>query len=259
MCAWKKTVFGLIGAVFSSASFAGAWIPPEAPIAVEPVSFWRPLVTLSGGGLWTTHAGKSQVFPIIDSSRYSYAIDNGNQSKGIFGAFGGVEFALNPMWALQLGVSYYQAGKFHPSGILTQGVDPQSSDQFAYGYNIQSRQVLAESKLLMNYRERFHPYISLGLGGAFNKASNYHVTYPRFLTFTPKFEDASKTSFSYNLGAGLDFDVTSHIRVGVGYRFADLGKVSLGQGRIDTTPINSTLNQSNFYTNQVLAQLSFLY
>ena len=65
---------------------------------------------------------------------------------------------------------------FTARGLLTQGPDAGSSDIYNYQYNITSRQLLAESKLLFNWHERYHPYALMGLGEAFNKASSYQTT-----------------------------------------------------------------------------------
>jgi hypothetical protein len=46
--------------------------------------------------------------------------------------------------------------------------------------------------------------------------------------------------------------------VGIGYRFADLGNVSLGSGYVDVTPFTPVLAQQHLYAQEVLAQLSYL-
>lgn len=218
----------------------------------------RPLVTLSGGEVFSSHVGQSQTFPEIEGSFYSYSANNANQSRGLYGSFIGAEWGFNPCWALQFGVGYYQASAFTARGLLTQGPDAGSSDIYNYQYNITSRQLLAESKLLFNWHERYHPYALMGLGEAFNKASSYQTTVPPFLTFTPMFNSHTTKSFTYAVGLGLDVDVVRHVRAGLGYRFTDLGKVNLGAGSIDTTSIGNSLTQNHMCANEVLAQLTFI-
>jgi hypothetical protein len=55
----------------------------------------------------------------------------------------------------------------------------------------------------------------------------------------------------------VDFPCNS--RIGIGYRFTDLGKVHLGRGVIDTTQIPGTLQQSHFYNHEILVQLTYLF
>lgn len=255
---WKKVVYSLNGLIFSSGALAAGWAPTTPPPPENLAPFWRPVITLSGGVFWPTQLGKSQEF-FLEPSTYTYNTHKNNQGRGIFGGFGGLEFTLNPMWAMQLGASYYQTSSMNTSGVVHQGIDLPSSDNFNYHYDLTSRQVLAEGKLLMNNFERFHPYVSLGLGASFNRASNYNVHIPNSITFSPKFADYSNNSFSYSVGTGVDMDIIPHLRLGLGYRFADLGKANLGAGRIDNVPISHTLQQSNLYTNQLLAQLTWVF
>lgn len=218
---------------------------------------WRPILSVTGGVAITENTGRSQTLPIIDSSLYAYQANNSDQSKVLFGGLVGVEMMIDPAWAFQLGLSYYQPATFTAKGQLTQGADPQSSDVFDYQYDMISRQLLLETKILFTWC-RYHPYFSMGLGVGFNSAENYEVDFPPFLTFTPIFSNHSTETFTYNVGVGLDVDLDANWRIGLGYRFTDLGKVGLGNGMIDTVPTHSTLSQGRWYANEVVAQLTFL-
>lgn len=66
------------------------------------------------------------------------------------------------------------------------------------------------------------------------------------------------TAFSYAIGIGIDADLSSHVRIGAGYRFSDLGQIKLGNATIDTTSASGTLSQAHLYTNEILAQLTFM-
>lgn len=227
--------------------------------ASENCCFFHPLMTFASGAAFTTHAGQSQTFPEIDSSFYTYSADRSRQTQGLFGGFAGTEFKVHPNWSLQLGLAYYQV-EFSGRGTVTQGADLSSSDQFVYHYDMLVQQALVESKLLFNCLNQFHPYFALGLGAAFNRANNYQVNItPSFSTFSPNFADHTQRSFSYSTGVGIDMDVPQHWRFGLGYRFANLGKVKLGQGYIDTVAIPSTLSQSRLYTHEVIAQLTYIF
>ena len=79
-----------------------------------------------------------------------------------------------------------------------------------------------------------------------------------FNTFTREYSDNTESSFTYSLGLGVDMDITEHLRLGVGYRFADLGKVRLGDAEINTTEVAGTLSQDHLYANEILVQLSLV-
>lgn len=222
---------------------------------------WHPIATIGGGVSISSDIGESKNFPILNPTTdefYYYTINSATQTSGLLDAFLGAEWNLRPNWALQAGIGYNQASPFSASGTFVQGADVETEDTYNYRYGILLRQLLIEGKLLYSIKEYFHPYVLVGLGAAFNKAYNYYTTVPRFLTFTRMYSNNSTTSFSYALGIGLDYDVTSQIRLGLGYRFADLGKVELGSAVIDTTSVSGTLSQSNLYTNEVLVQFTWV-
>lgn len=222
--------------------------------------FWNPFITLIGGASFNSKAGQSKYFPATNEvfSYYNYHDYNIRQTDSIFGGSVGSEFLLNPKWALQGSISYYQPSTFNVKGIVTQGVDTSSENQYSYKYAIQVHQLLIESKLLYNL-QYYHPYLSAGVGTAWNKSKNYTVNIqPPFTTFSNQFKDGTHASFSYSLGFGVDRNITEYVRLGVGYRFTDFGSSETGHGIIDTVRTSHALSQSHLYTNLLLAQFTVL-
>lgn len=221
------------------------------------------VLSLGVGGAFSSDLDKSRTFTILNPATdefYIYKSNNSNQSHWLVDAFAGVEWQACPLYAVQLGLGYNQTWNFEENGTFLQGADVQSQDEFNYHFNIKTSQVLAEGKFLYHDNKWFfHPYLTAGLGAAFNEVSDYTTNVPPFLTFTRVYEDHTETSFSYMVGIGIDFDVFENFRLGVGYRFTDLGAVKLGGARINTTTVNGSLGQNHFYVNQVLAQITFLH
>lgn len=218
------------------------------------------IIALTGGIAWAS-PGVSQSFT-DDDSLYDYDIGDSSQTVGLWGAFVGGEFFISRDMSIQAGLSYYQTGNFEVEGTVTQGVDPGSSEIYNYEYSIISRQILIEGKLLGSFINNWiHPYISVGLGASFNSVHDYDAVvdtpFP-FATFTPQFDGNTNISFSYNLGFGVDFDVATFMRLGLGYRYTDLGQANLGDGMINTAPISNTLEQANLRAQEVFAQLTFV-
>jgi len=221
---------------------------------------WHPVLALGAGAASTSNLGQSQSFPIQNPTTdefYYYFANRPTQTSGLFDGFLGTEWRFRPKWALQMGLDYNQASPFSAKGTFQQGADALSADTYSYHYAVLTRQILAEGKLLYTVK-CFHPYLFGGLGVAVNSAYNYYTNVPPFLTFTRMYANNTTTSFSYAVGVGVDKDLTSHLRAGVGYRFAGLGRVKLGIPTIDTTRVSGTLSQSHLYANELLAQLTWI-
>lgn len=257
----KKTGDQRIGSVLliaicmltASIAQGGAMGPTVAP--------WHAVLSVGGGVAFTSNVGNSRTFPIINpitDEYYIYRAKNSSHTTGLFDAFAGVEWLFNFPWSVQLGVAYDQIGNLNAHGRFIQGADLSSQNVFRYHYRVIARQLLGEGKLLYNYKEIYHPYLLVGLGGSFNQAKHFRTNVPPFLTFTREYANKSTNSFSYDLGLGIDFDLSSRIRLGVGYRYADFGKISLGSAIIDTTPVRGTLSRSHFNTNEILGQITLV-
>ena len=223
------------------------------------VKLWQPVIGLGGGISSSYNLGRVQTFPILNpitDEFYIYSNQHRAQTKGLFEAFLGFEHLLYSNWLLQAGLAYDQAGSFKTNGTLTQGADEPSSNQYHYQFKTVTRQVLAQAKLMHPYRNTFYPYMLLGLGGSINSSSEFSTSVPQFLTFTREYRHNTSRSFAFRVGAGIDVAVAPQVRLGIGYRFAGLGKLSLGSASIDGIHVAGTLSQPNLYANEVLIQLT---
>ena len=248
-------VLSLLIILFGSAVYADG-------ILSEPIQKqWYPVIGLGGGISSTTNLGRSQTFPIINpvtDEYYVYSPQSGAQTKGLFEAFLGAEHPIFSTWLLQGGIAYTQTGSDQINGSLVQGADALSADQYTYKFNAITRQILAQAKLMQPWHDKFYPYFLLGLGASFNSASNFSTSVPPFLTFTREYQNNQSISFAYRVGVGIDVDISQHVRLGVAYRFVDLGSVNLGSASIDNVSVLGKLSQSNLYANEALIQLTYI-
>ncbi|MES2217102.1 MAG: porin family protein [Pseudomonadota bacterium] len=222
---------------------------------------WRPFFTVTGGAAMNSDAGDSKNFPAQNDifSYFNYTANHRTQTRFIGGGFLGAEISLYPLWSLQSGISYYQPSAFHANGTLIQGTDIDSQNQYQYEYLIQSYQLLFENKLLYHW-QRYFPYITAGLGAAWNNVGSFQADIqPPFTTFSNQFQSHNNTSFSYLLGFGVDVAVTDNLRLGIGYRFTDFGAANTGTAVLAQTNTNYTLNQSHLYSNEILGQLTVVF
>lgn len=256
----KKTICSLVGCLLStSLATAGDMGPVAAP---SPT--FRPVIA-AFGGFANINMNHSQRFIGTDDDVFSYQSRSHNQTNGLVGGFLGAELPFaNANFSMQAGVAYTYYGNNTLRGDNGVGIMPSTTTFYHYHYRVQTQQVAAVGKLLTTFHTILHPYALVGLGAAFNHAGNFDADTQQIgnLNLTPNFRSHSRSSFSYNLGLGLDADVNDHVRVGLGYQWSDLGKASLGAGRIVfnqyTFPVSFTLNTRQLYANQLIAQISYL-
>jgi opacity protein-like surface antigen len=231
------------------------------------VSSWiaegnHPVMSLGAGAYVTSNVGNSQNFPIqnpITDSYYNYSVNQASQEAAFLSLFLGREWLISDRyWLLQAGLEYTETTGLQVSGNLTQGAEVVSQNHYSYKYNTITRQLLIDGKILYTCQHIFHPYIFAGLGTSVNQASDYTTTVPPDLTFTKQYKSNNSISFSYALGFGVDVEIHDRLRLGIGYRFTDLGKVSLGSATIDGTSVPGTLSQNHLYANELIAQLSLV-
>lgn len=216
-----------------------------------------PVLKLTAG-VASAELGQNHLFSIGDN-QFDYSANQHSYTEFFPGAFLGVEIPIQAKMNIQVGISYSQLPIFPENGILTQGVDAQSADQYGYNFDIRSQQVLAEGKLLWHPYANLNPYLLFGIGAAFNEASAYKTSLGcTNLSLTPSFGNASNTALSYSLGLGMDVDVVKNFRLGVGYRFTSLGTSELANGYVGNTPINHKLQESNLHLQEFVIELTYI-
>jgi opacity protein-like surface antigen len=226
----------------------------------------RPLITVGAGIAFTNSVGDSEYFAETGepgvTEYYDYSPKGDTQNKGLIDLLVGAEWAFNPNWALQAGLGYNQVGTYTAKGTLSQGfVGLGSPEVYSYQYNIALQSLLVEGKVLytLNQNPHLHPYVSFALGGARNKAYAFETSVNPQETSTRNYQGNAKNSFTYAAGLGLDVDVTKHTRVGLGYRYADLGRVELGDANVNGVPVSGTIDQRRLHANEALAQFTYLF
>jgi opacity protein-like surface antigen len=114
---------------------------------------------------------------------------------------------------------------------------------------------------------RVHPFLSGGVGVAFNRTGAITYSFPSLgtgdTTITPA---GTSTDFAWSLGAGLGIDLTDRLGMELAYRYVDLGTVETAPGDIIITregrdvlniPIDST--KAALKAHEVLFSLVYRY
>ncbi|OYV54652.1 MAG: hypothetical protein B7X00_01125 [Legionella sp. 21-45-4] len=242
-----------------------AFCNDEDPIAY---SFnLRPVVALSGGYA-SLNPGNSQLLPSVNQVPQNSHQAQG-KNTGFVGGLLGVETLLPwsgpwPDYFIQTGIEYNYFGSVNATGYNTVSTSPSSLVVYHYAYSLQSQQVLASAKGFATYHKRFHPYVLVGLGAAFNQLGPYAITdeEPGALDLVSTTSNTNTTQFSYALAAGFDADVDNSWRVGCGYRYSNLGQARQGSGVIAVNniqyPASFSVGASHAFANQFLVQVTYL-
>lgn len=228
-------------------------------------SGFLPVYTIAGGiGLHTINQ-KAQSYTGSDDNVFQYYSTKGNDGVGMGGIFIGLEHPLQwPGFFMQGGLELNAFSQGNVKGDHLVGIEPGTSTLYHYRYGIKTQQLLAVAKFFSTFREIYHPNLSVGLGGAFNRATSFSANAAETgsINLTAQFGDHTQSALSYSLGLGMDADISQRLRLGLGYRFSDIGKTSLGMGTVGINDYKEitrfTINSRNNYMNLFMAQLSYL-
>lgn len=225
---------------------------------------FHPLVSVLAGIsiLQTQH---SQSYIGTDDGVFTYRNRNHSETAGLAGIYVAMEKQLaQPHCLLQTGLELLHIGEATFRGFHLAGNEPETSTAYHYQYRLHAQQLLVVTKLLKTYRQIYHPYVSLGLGASFNHQSNFNaLSYETgSINLTPTFSANTHTAFAYQLGLGVDTNLSEHVRMGIGYQFSNLGRATFKNGRVIfnnysfPSPFNLAID--NNYSNQFIAQLTYL-
>lgn len=227
---------------------------------LNKINAWRGVVALGLGAAFSSHIGGSAFFPIrppVSSQLFLYSPNRSTQGSALFDAFVGAELPIWPFnW--QIGLGFKQAWNWNSHGSLLQGPTFAAANAFPYHYDILTRQVLVETKLLYELLKCYRPYILFAAGQSFNEATGFATIVPAPL-MTRVYKDNTERSYTYMVGVGLDVNVLDYLRFGLGYRFGDLGQVQLGHARLNNLRVTGLISQNHLYVNEVLGQVTLLF
>jgi opacity protein-like surface antigen len=228
----------------------------------------HPVFSVQGGYASINAGGNNSSFGGSDTDIFTYSNSKKSKNTGFIGMFAGAEHVLpwlsSPALTFQAGVEYNSFGNMNIKGINTVGIEPVTATLYNYNYTFQTQQILGLFKLFVTTFERFHLYGEAGLGAAINQLSHYNPTTAQTgnINITPQFNNHSQTQFSYSLGLGVETDITKNVRIGVGYRYSNFGTPNLGNGLVTfgnyQAAVPFTIGNSNSYTNQFIARISYV-
>lgn len=218
----------------------------------------RPVVSLGVGPDAPLFSDTAQNLMLLPPNHNQYTSSNAGTVTTVGTAFAGVEFLLSKEYFWQLGASYYYMGNYRVDGEVSRFINP-SFSAFSYTYQINTQRVMVESKLMATWNEDLHPYVTAGIGSAFNESFRYqeYTNWGSLVTDHAPFTKNTTTNFSGSLGAGADLDLSKHIRIGFKYLHSWLGGASLGP--IVNQPTPDVLFIPDIKTNEFIFQGTYVF
>lgn len=257
-----KTIASLVCVILSqSVSIAGSMGSAEnSSVGMTPV------ITLFGGTSFFNLKYPTKTYIGTSDDVFKYYHTQQNKTTGMLGGFLGVEHPfLKPGLSMQTGIEYSAYQHRIVKGSHSVGIEPSTYTNYQYQYNWQTNQLLVIGKVLYTVLEICRPYLSVGLGAAFNHSNAFRVDTQQAgsTNVAPIFQNRSQAAFSYGLALGVDAQASQHIRLGMGYRFTSIGKSVLNKAWLTNNryrqPVPFSLSTSNIYANQLIAQVTYLF
>ncbi len=132
----------------------------------------------------------------------------------------------NPWFpSVNMGLQHRYTSPINVFGVsLTPSVNPTPT---SYNYRLQQESWLLMSKADIYKWKRLMPYIALGLGASFNRISQLFINSAMFGNQLGGSTNLT-SDFSYNVGAGIDYQVKDDFWLTLGYFYDNFGKNKVG-------------------------------
>lgn len=226
---------------------------------VQPLNQWF----IGFGAGWMSPFGTDQTnfSPSgIPGFPYDAYVVNNTKTSTQISAFAGYQWRRDSEWipATSLSFEYIYTFPLSLDGdILVNNL--QDSRNFNYKYDISQQIPMAKLKLDLYRWQKFMPYVSGGIGVAFNRVYNYSQNaIPGATLMIKRFGYTSTTTsqFAGSVGAGIDYWINYNSQISLGYELAYYGKARTGGGQ---GPLNGTRLETNFNSNAVVLKGTYFF
>lgn len=234
----------------------------KPPMITEPQSTAHWFVGVGAGAQFPTSLDKMLVnngsgLP-APYNQDSYGVNN--DSGAVFSLSGGRRWERDSYWLpmYSFGISWQHYFNTEAGDTIMQYSDPKFLN-YNYSWNLKSDLLLGTAKINIVQYGQWSPYINGGIGGAYVNTSGYSETALSGVTprVSPGFASNTSTQFAYQVGTGVDLQVTPQIMLSLGYNYQNLGSLSSGPGV--GTWSSSTLNSGSYGSNEILVSMNYLF
>lgn len=171
----------------------------------------------------------------------------------------GYRWARDNPWfpSVNMGLQHRYTSPINVFGVSQAlSVDPAPT---SYNYRLQQESWLLMTKADIYKWQRFMPYVALGLGASFNRISQLFINSSTFANQLGGSTNLT-SDFSYNVGAGIDYQVKDDFWLSLGYFYDNFGKNKVDNVFTNNTftPIG-TLKNANLHASSVFLSARYLF
>ncbi len=154
-------------------------------------------------------------------------------NRWLLGAGAGVQFPLShPFFhADRLGLAYDYYSRATVTGQINKF---QTVPTYSYTYNLTSNVLWLDNQLDVGHLGQMIPFIDLAIGAAWHRTDNYQeLPLPNVPPQNVRVNGAdlasnNSTEFAWRVGIGGNVNLTDKVKMGLIYRYANLGRSSTG-------------------------------
>lgn len=223
------------------------------------------LVGIGGGGAFRKLAASTKISngtPVPAPYNEDFFSIKTSEQREVISLYGGYQWNCLSFFIPYYNVTLHYEHQFNAN--ITGQVEQYAQPEFTnYNYSVPlSSDILSiAGKVGLIKYKCLIPYVSAGIGAAFNHVSSYsetpipqidEVDPPRI---SPHYGSHSHTNFAYTLGTGLDIICCKNAWLSLAYEYWNLSKVNSGPGA--DTWSNTHLNFGTLKSNTLLATFTY--
>jgi opacity protein-like surface antigen len=206
---------------------------------------------------WFIGAAAGATFPQVEGDSlvsgmgwpYDRYTNDSISSVAQFSLFGGFNWVRDSVWIpfYSLHTNYTSTLSSDVEGNILQFSLPEFNN-YSYKYSVQSQVLLETLKVDLYRYQNFMPFVSAGIGAAWNKVKDYdeHAFPGITARINPDFGPRSNASFAYSFAAGLDYIFSDYVWLSLQYHYSHLGHANTGRSGIyNNEKIETTLTSNN--------------
>ena len=208
------------------------------------------------GSGWYTE-GKDTNLNFADDKYDRYKDNSDTKTSFIYGLGAGWRFDTGSDGYATLGLGWYGDSSHEYKGYVDQFGSAENRD-FSYSYKVQSQRFVAEASYYFPIQQQLEALITGGLGMSWNKFKDYKtsVLTKNETSVVANFGDESKSTFAWQIGAGLAWAFDQQWKLSVLYLYADNGKA---ESKTSDYYNGKRFETGNITSHNLLFSLNYLF